>query len=162
VTGRALLRAETEVAVSAEQLWAVLADWSRQGEWIPLTSVRSVRGDGHGVGGRIQAWTGVGPIGFADPMVITHWDPPRRCEVLHLGSVVRGEAGFDVAAAGSGARVAWWESVELPLGAIGQAGWRLTGHLWRMGRDRSLARLRHLAEDGSGSGEPGPCKTRPR
>ena len=152
MTGRALLRAETEVAVPAERLWAVLADWSRQGEWIPLTSVRSVRGDGRDVGSRIEAWTGVGPVGFTDPMVITHWDPPRRCEVLHLGSVVRGEGGFEVAATGAGARVVWWESVELPLGAIGRAGWRLTAPLWRIGLDRSLARLRRLAGSDSGAG----------
>ena len=151
MTGRALLRAESEVAVPAERLWALLADWSRQGEWIPLTSVRAVRGDGHRVGGRIEAWTGIGPIGFTDPMVVTHWDPPRRCEVLHLGSVVRGEGGFDVVASDAGARVVWWESVELPLGPVGQVGWRLSGPMVRMGLELSLARLRRLAESEAGS-----------
>lgn len=151
MTGRALLRAETEVAVPAERLWNLLADWSRQGEWIPLTSVRAVRGDGHRVGGRIEAWTGIGPIGFNDPMVVTHWDPPRRCEVLHLGSVVRGEGGFDVVAADAGARVVWWESVELPLGPVGQVGWRLSAPMVRMGLELSLARLRRLAETEAGS-----------
>ncbi|HKE70017.1 MAG TPA: SRPBCC family protein [Nocardioidaceae bacterium] len=150
MTGRALLRAETEVGASPERLWDVLADWSRQGEWIPLTSVRSVRGGGHGVGGRIEAWTGIGPIGFTDPMVITHWDPPQRCEVLHLGAVVRGEGGFEVLAAGAGARVVWWESVELPLGPVGRAGWRLSERMVHMGLELSLARLRRLAEGEAG------------
>jgi hypothetical protein len=146
VTSRTLLRAEATVDVPSDRLWAVLADWSRQGEWIPLTTVRTVRGDGRGVGGRIEAWTGVGRIGFSDPMVITHWDPPRRCEVLHLGPVVRGEGGFEVTAIdAAAARVEWWESFELPLGRFGRAGWRLTEALWQAALDRSLGRLRRLA-----------------
>jgi hypothetical protein len=85
-------------------------------------------------------------------MVITHWDPPRRCEVLHVGSVVRGEGGFEVAAIGAeAARVAWWESFELPFGPVGRAGWRLTEPWWRVALDRSLARLRRLAEREDGS-----------
>lgn len=148
---RALLQAEATIDVAADRLWAVLVDWSRQGEWIPLTTVRTVRGGGRGLGGRIEAWTGAGRIGFTDPMVITHWDPPRRCEVLHLGPVVRGEGGFGVTAIDTGgARVQWWESFELPLGPVGRAGWRLTGPLWRAALDRSLARLRRLAEDEDG------------
>ena len=150
---RALLQAEATVDVAADRLWAVLVDWTRQGEWIPLTSVRTVLGDGRGVGSRIEAWTGVGRIGFTDPMVITHWDAPRLCEVLHLGPVVRGEGGFEVTAiSAESARVKWWESFELPLGRIGRTAWRLTGPLWRAALDRSLARLRRLAEGGDGSG----------
>jgi hypothetical protein len=150
---RALLQAEAAVDVAADRLWAVLVDWPRQGEWIPLTTVRTVLGDGRGVGGRIAARSGVGRIGITDPMVITHWEPPRRCEVLHLGPVVRGEGGFEVTAIGAeSARMRWWESFELPLGRVGRAGWRLTGPLCRAALDRSLARLRRLAEDEDSSG----------
>ena len=153
MTSRALLRGKATVDVPADRLWAVLADWSRQGEWIPLTTVRTVSGDGRGVGGRIEAWTGVGRIGFNDQMVITHWDPPRRCEVLHLGPVVRGEGGFEVTATDAdAAQVEWWESFELPLGRFGRAGWRLTEPMWRAALDRSLARLRRLAGPDDSSG----------
>ena len=82
------------VAVPAERAWQVLTDWERQGDWIPATRVRST--DGHQVGGRIEAWTGLGPVGFLDVMTITAWDPPRRCEVLHTGRVVRGPGVFAV------------------------------------------------------------------
>jgi hypothetical protein len=144
---RAVLRADATVDVPAARLWELLVDWPRQADWIPLTRVRTVAGDGQGVGGRVEAWTGVGRVGFADPMVITAWDPPYRCEVLHLGPVVRGEAGFDVAAIDIGrCRVTWWESVDLPLGSIGRAGWRLTEPLWQAALRRSLGRLRRLAE----------------
>lgn len=151
MTSRALLRAEATADVPTDRLWAVLVDWPSQGEWIPFTTVRTVRGEGRGVGGRIEARTGVGRLGFFDPMVITHWDPPRRCEVLHLGPVVRGEGGFEVAATDAGSRVVWWESFELPLGPVGRAGWWLTGPLWRIALGRSLARLRRLAENAAGS-----------
>lgn len=144
---KALLRAEVMVAVPVERLWAQLIDWPSQGAWIPLTRVRTVAGTARGVGGRIEAWTGVGAVGFIDPMVITRWEPPHSCEVLHTGRVVRGEAGFDVAAAGpERSRVAWWESLDLPLGALGALGWRLAAPLNQAVLRRALHRLRTLAE----------------
>ena len=144
---RALLRADATVGAPAERLWERLVDWPTQGEWIPLTRVRTVAGSGRGVGGRIEAWTGIGPIGFDDPMVITRWEPPDSCEVLHTGRLVRGEAGFDVVAIDSDrSRVAWWESLELPLGRAGGLGWRLTRPLWESHLRRALDRFRVLVE----------------
>jgi Polyketide cyclase / dehydrase and lipid transport len=144
---RAVLRADAALDVSADRAWDLLTDWPRQGDWIPFTRVRTIRGAGRGTGDRIEAWTGVGRIGFVDPMVITAWDPPRRCEVLHVGSVVRGEAGFAVDPVDGGrCRVTWWESLEVPLGRVGAVGWRLSEPLWRFVLDRSLRRLGRLAE----------------
>ncbi|HYJ69348.1 MAG TPA: SRPBCC family protein [Nocardioidaceae bacterium] len=146
---RALLRVDATVDVPAERLWERLVDWPAQGEWVPLTRVRTVGGSGRGIGGRLEAWTGIGPIGFDDPMVITRWEPPYSCEVLHTGQLVRGEAGFDVVAIGpSRSRVAWWESLELPLGRVGGLGWRLTAPLWHVLLRRALDRFRVLAESG--------------
>jgi Polyketide cyclase / dehydrase and lipid transport len=139
---RALLRADATVSVPAERLWERLVDWPSQGEWIPLTRVRTVAGSGRSVGGRIEAHTGVGPIGFDDPMVITRWEPPFSCEVLHTGRVVRGEAGFDVVAIDpSRSRVEWWESLEIPFGRAGGLGWRLTAPLWEAVLRRALDRF---------------------
>jgi Polyketide cyclase / dehydrase and lipid transport len=139
---RALLRADATVSVPAERLWERLVDWPSQGEWIPLTRVRTVAGSGRRVGGRIEAHTGVGPIGFDDPMVITRWEPPFSCEVLHTGRVVRGEAGFDVVAIDpSRSRVEWWESLEIPLGRAGGLGWRLTAPLGEAVLRRALDRF---------------------
>lgn len=146
---RADLRADTTVRVPAEEVWNLLVDWPRQGAWIPFTRVRAITGDGRGVGDRIEAWTGVGRIGFLDPMVITRWEPPRRCAVVHVGRLVRGEAGFEVTPIGTvAARVAWYESLEIPLGRVGEIGWRLSAPLWRFVLDRSVRRLRALAEGG--------------
>jgi hypothetical protein len=144
---RASLRAETEVAVTAERMWDLLTDWPRQGEWILFTRVRTVAGDARRVGGRIEAWTGVGRIGFVDPMVVTRWVPPYSCEVLHTGSLIRGEGGFDVVELPADrARMVWWESIELPLAHVGDLAWRATRPLWSTVLDRALDRLRVLAE----------------
>src|SRR5690606_11225124 len=112
VVVRTALRADTTVGVAAGELWEFLIDWQRQGDWIPLTRVRTVAGAGRGAGGRIEAWTGVGPLGFRDPMVIERWEPPRRCVIRHTGRWIRGEAGFEVTPIDAGtSRVTWWESV---------------------------------------------------
>ena len=58
-----------------------MTDWSRQHEWIWATQVRG----GQGLGATVVGWTGVGPVGFTDTMIISEWDPPLRCVVRHTG-----------------------------------------------------------------------------
>ncbi len=125
---------ELTVSVDVEapplQVWRALVDWERQGEWMPLTDVRVVGGDPHGVGGRIEARTGV-PVrdgrraGVLDTLEITGWHPPHRVEVLHTGRVVRGPGIFEVRPRMAGATVVWTEQLDLPLGRLGRLGWPL-------------------------------------
>lgn len=104
--------ASVRTPVSPLQAWAGLTDWARQGQWMPLTRVDVVSGDG-ALGTVLAARTGIGPLGFLDKMVIDIWDPPRRCEVRHLGKVVRGRGIFTVEPADrGGALVTWIEEVE--------------------------------------------------
>ncbi|HEY6740479.1 MAG TPA: SRPBCC family protein, partial [Actinopolymorphaceae bacterium] len=56
--------ASREIPVSAPEAWAVLVDWSRQREWMPLTTVRELGGGGRGA--RLEAVTGVGPLRVVD------------------------------------------------------------------------------------------------
>jgi carbon monoxide dehydrogenase subunit G len=118
------LRVSVEVDASPERVFAGLTDWARQGEWMPGTSVRVTQGNGEAVGDEILARTALGPVGFDDPMRITGWEPPLRCEVLHLGRVVRGGGVFLVEPQASGSRFTWIEWVDPPLGLIGQMGLR--------------------------------------
>ncbi|HET7328987.1 MAG TPA: SRPBCC family protein [Nocardioidaceae bacterium] len=147
---RAELRETVDVAVPAERLWQVVTDWPLQSEWIPFTRVRTPAGDGQGLGGRLEARTGFGPVGFLDTMVVTHWSVPaegrRVCEVLHTGRLVRGDGGFEVEPIdATSSRFIWWESFELPLGRAGALGWRLLAPLSQAGIRRALDRLRTLA-----------------
>jgi hypothetical protein len=151
---RALVRCEVEVAAPAAVVWSYVTDWPRQGEWIPLTRVETVPPGAAAdrVGGRVRAWTGIGPAGFWDPMTITAWaqepDGSARCEVLHTGRVVRGDGEFSVQALGSStSRFVWRERLEIPAGPIGAALWRLLGWTMTLGVDAALRRLARRAEE---------------
>lgn len=133
------------VRATPERVWQVAMDWSRQGEWIPGTSVSG----GTGVGARVAARTALGPVGFTDTMVITEWDPPRRCVVRHTGRVVRGSGIFEVLPRGEFSEFRWTELVELPVPDAVQAGAVLVGRwtvvpLTRLALDYSLRRFARL------------------
>lgn len=136
------------IAAPAETVWHVVSDWPAQGEWILGTRVTvQGPGDGRRLGARLAAFTGVGPVGFTDPMAVVEWDPPRRCVVTHLGRVVRGEGVFEVAALGPArSEFRWTERLELPLGAVGRLGWPLVRPAFRCGVEFSLRRLARLCE----------------
>ena len=134
------LRVERIVVGSPGRVWSALTDWERQSHWMPATRVSSV--DGHRVGGRITARTGLGPLGFVDTMTVTRWDPPRRCDVMHTGRVVRGPGSFLVEPVGPDrCRVVWEERLELPFGVVGRAVWPLVRPLARAGLAFALCRF---------------------
>jgi len=120
------LRESVEVPVDAATVWRALTDWERQGEWMLITRVTTTAQDGQGVGGGIEGWTGIGPVGFRDSMVIRTWDPPRRCIVRHSGWPVRGAGIFEIEPLGpSRARFTWGEVLDLPFGLLGRLGFAL-------------------------------------
>ena len=85
---RALIRREVALDVPADVAWAYVTDWPRQGEWVPHTRVEHVD-PAHpavGVGGRLRAWSGLGPVGFWDTMTITSWE--RGTFVAEVGGAV--------------------------------------------------------------------------
>jgi hypothetical protein len=140
-----------DVAASAEQAWAALTDWASQGAWMFATGVEVTGGDGASVGSLLSARTGVGPLAFVDDMEITHWDPPRRCEVRHFGRVVRGAGAFEVEPRGRGqCRVVWSEWLELPGGLAGQYGFALAKPLIQAPVALSLRRLARQTAAGGG------------
>lgn len=136
-----------DVRRPVQTVWDALSDWERQSAWIIATRVRSTLQDGQGVGGGIEAWTGVGPLGFLDVMVVSEWEPPHRCTVEHVGKFVRGSGGFQVSDLGGGrSRVLWWERVEIPFGAAGRVGWRVVRPVAQWGVLASLKRFRRIVE----------------
>jgi hypothetical protein len=109
-----------------------------------------VRG-GHGLGATLVARTGIGPAAFTDTMVITEWDPPRRCVVRHTGRVVRGAGVFEVRPAGAGgSEFRWTELLDLPLGVLGRLGWLVVRPLAQRGMDLSLRRFARFVPPGGG------------
>lgn len=145
----ATLVLRVDVDASVEQTFAGATDWAGQHAWMLGTSVRPGRQGGQGVGGSIEAFTGLGPFGFLDPMDITVWDPPRHCHVLHTGRLVRGTGAFDVEPRGDGLSVfVWREDLELPFGPLGRLGWRLGRPVFAYGVQLSLRRFARWLEAG--------------
>ena len=135
-----------DIPAPADQVWAAVTDWEHQGEWMLGTSVRGTVHGGRGVGGGIEGYTGVAPLGFLDTMTITRWDPPYRCEVAHHGWVVNGSAVFEVVPLDAGSsRFVWVEWLTPPLGILGAVGFLLLRPFAILGIRASLARLARWA-----------------
>ncbi|HEY3873117.1 MAG TPA: SRPBCC family protein [Actinocrinis sp.] len=148
---RVVLEFTQHVDAPEQKVWDALTDWEHQSTWMLGTRVRATADDGHGVGGRVEAWTGFGRIGFLDTMVITAWEPPNRCEVDHTGRLIRGTGAFLVGPAPSGGSVLTWiESFTVPGGALGRLGWLVVRPAVRSGLRLSLRRLAASVEQ-SGS-----------
>jgi carbon monoxide dehydrogenase subunit G len=134
VTARVVVRAD------AGRVWRAVTDWPGQRRWMLATRVH---GD-QGPGARVVARTGIGPLGFTDVMVVTEWDPPRRCVMRHTGRLVRGAGIFEITPGGEGCEFRWTEQLQLPLGVAGRLGWRLIRPLAQRGMDVSLRRFARL------------------
>lgn len=138
------LRAEVDSIAEPEIVFGVLTDWPRHREWMPFTRAEG----GHEVGAALEGWTGLGPIGFLDTMVITEWEAGRRVTVRHTGRLIKGAAWFATEpAAPGGTHIVWAEDLIPPFGALGRLGWpalrpAMTGFM-----TLGLRRLAVLAEN---------------
>ena len=79
-----------------EKVWAALADWESQGDWMLQTTVDVTSEIREGVGTTIAAFTGIGKLGVMDHMVVTSWQPPHICDVLHTGKIIKGTGRFEL------------------------------------------------------------------
>lgn len=142
---------ELDVIIDApvDTVFAAFSQWEEQGRWMLGTRVEVREGDGRSVGSQLAAWSGAGPVGFWDTMTITRWEPPYRVDVDHTGSVVRGTGTMEVIALPGGrSRFVWSEDLELPLGALGRAGWPVARPAFLAGVRRSLQQFGRVVEAG--------------
>ncbi|HEX7106970.1 MAG TPA: SRPBCC family protein [Acidothermaceae bacterium] len=142
--------ARVDVAAPPQAVWDKLVDWPTHERWMLLTKVESTTEDEHGLGAGIVGVTGIGPVAFKDPMTVTGWQPPpapvARCEVAHMGRIVRGAGAFEVESTPSGSRVVWSEWVRVPFGLLGDVGWLAVRPVAAMFLRISLRRLAKLVE----------------
>lgn len=90
----------------AQRAWDEITDWTKQGEWMLQTSVWLTSEIESGPGTEIAAFTGpfhkLFPrfkfFGVLDTMVVTNWQPPLICDVLHTGKIIKGTGRFEVVA----------------------------------------------------------------
>jgi len=111
--------------ISAPQaaVWRKIADWESQGEWMLQTKVWVTSEKTSGVGTSIAAFTG--PLfkfyprmkspGLLDLMTVTKWEEPSRCDVVHVGKVLKGTGSFVLTQESeSVTRFDWSETIEAP------------------------------------------------
>ncbi|MGR3931958.1 SRPBCC family protein [Streptomyces sp. BRA346] len=101
-----------------DETWRRLTHWQRHGRYVPLSSV-TLRSEGPTrVGSVVVAHTGMGRIGFEDPMEVVRWEPPGEgrpglCRLEKRGSVVLGWAEIEVRADGERSRAVWREEARV-------------------------------------------------
>jgi len=113
------------LTVSAPQaaVWKKIADWESQGEWMLQTKVWVTSEKTSGVGTSIAAFTG--PLykfyprmkspGLLDLMTVTKWEEPSRCDVVHVGKVLKGTGSFVLTQESERVtRFDWSETIEAP------------------------------------------------
>ena len=112
------------IDASAELVFKSITDWRSQSKWMPLTHVDISDQKDNILGSEITAITGISPLGIKDTMVITTWNPPYECSVVHTGKVIRGSGTFKVQPIkASSSKFTWSEQVIVPFGILGWIFW---------------------------------------
>ena len=117
------IKISLKIAAPIDKVWAAIADWESQGDWMLQTRVWVTSDIRSGVGTSISALTG--PLvksgfkfGLLDKMVVTNWLPPRLCEVDHVGKIIKGTGKFELTVISRNQEVAtnfdWSETIEAP------------------------------------------------
>ncbi|MGZ5368184.1 SRPBCC family protein [Aeromicrobium sp.] len=102
----ALIEIVRDVPLTQDAAWSRLTDWQRHGDFVPLTSIQvSPAG--------FVAHTGLGPLGFDDPMEIVASEPPSFCRLEKRGRVVTGWAEIRVSPLGDLTRIVWREDIHV-------------------------------------------------
>jgi hypothetical protein len=115
------IRISLTLPCNQERAWHAIADWEGQGSWMLQSKVWVTSQIREGVGTSIAAFTGpfyksypkFAALGLLDTMVVTNWQPPIRCDVLHTGKVLKGTGTFElVEISKSATRFNWSEDIE--------------------------------------------------
>jgi len=117
------IKIRIKIKAPIEQVWAAIADWESQGDWMLQTRVWVTSDIRSGVGTSISALTGPFvksgfKFGLLDKMVVTNWKPPRLCEVDHVGKVIKGTGKFELTDSSSKEEIVtnfdWSETINAP------------------------------------------------
>ena len=146
--GAGEVTASVVVQASTERVYAAFTAWERQGDWIPLTRVRLVSGDG-GEGSLIEAVTALGPAVLRDEMRVDRLDPPYEVRVIHCGKVLRGPGVMRCTPlAGDRTQMVWHEWFQVPAGMAGRIAWPVMWPGSKLGLNFALRRFARLVEAG--------------
>jgi hypothetical protein len=104
--------------LSTDDAWGRLTDWPRHAKYVPLTTITVPTAGPNAVGTVFLARTGVGRLGFDDPMEVVEWTPPSpgaagRCRLEKRGRVMLGWAELTVAPEGPSTLATWTEEISV-------------------------------------------------
>ncbi len=119
------LELTVEIRQPAKVVWKHLVDWQGQSDWMLQTKVWSEldqdRTIKNGKGVLIFAFTGLFPnlypkikLGVLDTMEVTKWQPPTRCDVVHIGRIIRGTGKFELVEKKNVTTFYWSEEIIAP------------------------------------------------
>jgi hypothetical protein len=99
----------------ARAVFAELIDWRGHANWVPLTRVQIITGDG-GPGTEFVATSGIGPAALPDRMRVDALDPEAMTVLItKLGPVLTGAVHLSVTPAGEArSRLNWVEEIQVP------------------------------------------------
>lgn len=147
--GAGEVTASVVVGAPTRRVFEAFTAWDRQGEWIPLTRVRVVSGDG-GEGSVIEAVTTLGPAVIRDEMRVERIDAPYEIRVVHCGRLLRGPGVMRCTPlAGNRTQMVWHEWFQLPGGLAGRVAWPIMWPGSKVSLNLALRRFARLVETGA-------------
>lgn len=127
-------RVAQEMPHPAQTVFEALVDWPGHADWVPMTRVEVLQGDG-GVGTVFVATTGLGPLALPDRMRVESLDRSGMdVTVVKIGPILTGDVQLTVSALDEhSSRVDWVEDIRVPwlpqflarpVGAAASGGFR--------------------------------------
>jgi hypothetical protein len=104
-----------DLPLPADVVFGELIDWRGHANWVPLTRVTVISGDG-GPGTEFVATSGIGPVALPDRMRVDELDPAAMTvRITKIGPVLTGHVDLSVASTGdSASRLTWVEDIRVP------------------------------------------------
>ncbi|CAB4334069.1 MAG: SRPBCC family protein [Actinobacteria bacterium] len=114
-----------EIKQPIKVVWKHLVDWQGQSKWMLQTKVWSELDQDktvkNGKGVLIFAFTGLFAkfypklkFGVLDTMEVVNWQPPKRCDVVHIGRIIRGTGKFELVSKKNSTIFYWSEEIIAP------------------------------------------------
>jgi hypothetical protein len=104
-----------DLALPASVVFGELVDWKGHANWVPLTRVTVLSGDG-GPGTEFVATSGLGPIALPDRMRVDELDAvTMTVRITKIGPLLSGLVHLSVTSTGENtSRLEWVEDIRVP------------------------------------------------
>jgi uncharacterized protein YndB with AHSA1/START domain len=132
-----------DLPLPASVVFAELIDWEGHANWVPLTRVEILSGDG-GPGTEFIATSGIGPLALPDRMRVDALDPEQMTvHITKVGPVLTGVVHLSVTDKGDGtSRLEWVENIRVPV--LPQFLAKPVGAAARQGFNTSITKMAKL------------------